>query len=143
MQSSSNNDRNRGWTLFNFTIENTGIVVVEAFGFWTTAIADAYLEALERNLTAARKKRGYALSLIDGRHSAVQPPEVIERLAAVETISVPCTGDRSAYIVPNSLVKLQAKRLIHTTRMEVFLSPDAARTWLLAAQQTPHSTAGV
>ena len=56
----------------------------------------------------------------------------MEKVADIETLLITTARDRAAYVVANSLSKLQARRLAKTGQLEVFLSPSAARTWLLA-----------
>lgn len=118
--------------MYRFEIEESGILSVETSGFWSDADADAYLATLREHLTRARLRHGAALVLVDGRQAAVQSATVMKKVADIETILIASEYDRAAYVVANSLSKLQARRLANTNQLEMFLSPSAARTWLLA-----------
>lgn len=122
--------------MYRIGVEDSGLIVVVTSGFWSVALADAYRIELAQYLAAARAKRGYALSLIDGRENAVQSPEVMARFADFENLTAPGERDRSALVVPSSLAKLQAHRITKSPRSKAFLSLNAARMWLLAYENT-------
>jgi hypothetical protein len=115
---------------YRFDLEESGILSIETSGFWSDAEADAYLAELRDQIVQARRLHGAALVLVDGRSAAVQSASVMEKVARIETILIVSDRDRAAYVVANSLSKL--RRLAATDQLEVFLSPSAARTWLLA-----------
>ena len=118
--------------MYRFEADPSGILLVETAGFWTVPEADAYIATLRRHVGESRRMRGYSLVLVDGRQSEIQTTEVMTRVGDIESVLVETGRDRAAYIVTNSLAKLQAQRLASTDRLKVFLSPSAARTWLLA-----------
>lgn len=120
--------------MYEFVIDQDGVLTAITRGFWTVEIARAYREALLGHLHELRAKHGLALLLVDGRESAVQPTEVVEFLSNFEAEFLLGEHDRSAYIVPSSLAKLQAKRVIKGERAQCFLSEHAAKTWLLAGR---------
>lgn len=118
--------------MYSFENDPSGMLLVETSGFWTVAEAENYQRELASQLERRRRMYGYSLAFIDGRHTEVQPPEVMARLADLQSFLVVGERDRAAYVVANSLAKMQAQRLATTDQLKVFLSPSAARTWLLA-----------
>lgn len=118
--------------MYTFELQPSGLLHVETNGFWSVADADAYVAELRERTAAMRRSQGCALVLVDGRESAVQSAEVMARVAAIQSILIVAPGDRAAYVVKSSLAKMQAQRLSTTEQLKVFLSPDAARTWVLA-----------
>lgn len=118
--------------MFRFELQTPGILLVETSGFWSLEEADQYLAELEERVRGLRRRQGYALVLVDGRDSAVQSAGVMERVARIQSILIEHPRDRAAYIVETSLAKLQAQRLSTTEQLKVFVSPTAARTWVLA-----------
>lgn len=118
--------------MYRFDNDPSGLLLIELAGFWTVAEADNYLRELASRLDHSRRTRGYALALVDGRQSDIQPADVMDRMRDIESILVATERDRAAYVVVNSIAKLQAQRLATTDQLKVFLSPSAARTWLLA-----------
>jgi hypothetical protein len=117
---------------YRFDLEVSGILAIATSGFWSDAEANAYRAELRDEGVRARRLHGAALVLVDGRTTAVQPASVMEKMASIEAILIATDRDRAAYVVANSLSKLQARRLATTDQLEIFLSPSAARTWLLA-----------
>ena len=118
--------------MYRFEHEEPGILAVTIWGFWADADADAYLAEMRERTTALRRSQGYALVLVDGRETAVQSAAVMAKVAGIEEILIRNERDRAACVVANSLSKMQAQRLSTTEQLKVFLSPGAARTWLLA-----------
>jgi hypothetical protein len=118
--------------MFTFELQPPGVLHVETEGFWTVADADAYIAALDDHLMRMRRTQGHALVVVDGRKSSVQSAPVMERVAGIQSILIRNPNDRAAYVVESSLAKLQAQRLSSTEQLKVFLSPSAARTWVLA-----------
>lgn len=118
--------------MYSFASDPSGILLIEITGFWTIQTADSYLAELRAQIMQVRRRKGYSLVMVDGRQSQIQTAEVMERMGDIQAILVESARDRAAYIVTNSLAKLQAQRLSTTDRLKVFLSPSAARTWLLA-----------
>ena len=133
--------------MFRFTQDPSGVLEVEASGFWTVVEADQYMSELTARLTATRARYGYALVLVDGRQAQVQTAEVMKRMSHIQQVLISNDRDRAAYIVTSSLAKMQAQRLSTSERLKVFLSPTAARIWLLAyenaAATDPHAPPAV
>jgi hypothetical protein len=117
--------------MFRFELQPPGILYVETSGFWTDDEADHYIMELHSHCTDLRRVQGFALVLVDGRHSAVQSPQVMAKVADIQSILIRDPRDRAAYVVPSSLAKLQAARLSTTKQLEVFTAVDAARAWVL------------
>lgn len=122
--------------MFKLEVQPPGLLYVETSGFWTDEDADDYVAQLDAQVRALRRTQGYALVLVDGRESAVQSASVMARVANIESILVATERDRAAYVVASSLAKVQAKRLATSQQLKVFVSPDAARTWILAHHGT-------
>lgn len=118
--------------MFTFQVQPPGIICVETKGFWTIEEADRYLAELTGHVEKMRREQGYALVLVDGREGVVQAPPVMERVSGIQSILIRDPRDRAAYVVESSLAKLQAQRLSTSEQLKVFLSPSAARTWILA-----------
>ena len=118
--------------MFKFQLDTSDLLVVETSGFWTVAEADDYISQLSKHLDMMRRRRGYSLALVDGREAQVQTPEVMSRMADIQSILISTPRDRAAYVVVNSIAKLQAQRLSKSEQLKVFLSPEAAKTWLNA-----------
>jgi hypothetical protein len=120
--------------MYRFALEDSGILCIETSGFWDIAEAERYLAELKARTESLRRADGHVLVLVDGRAAQVQSAPVMEKVAGIQDILIVGDRDRAAYIVENSLSKMQAQRLSTTDRLKVFLSPSAARTWLLAYQ---------
>lgn len=118
--------------MYHFTMEAGGLLHVATSGFWSIEDADGYIDQLRAHVAALRRERGHALVLVDGRESTVQATPVMERVAGIQSILIRDPRDRAAYVVRSSLAKMQAQRLSATDQLQVFLSSDAARSWLLA-----------
>lgn len=110
--------------------QGDGILICRLRGF----LDEGATAVLARDLSAAiariRQANQPILYLVDNREGRVVAPAAASALAAhLESTKRP--GDRTAIVVSNSLSKLQAKR-VTTTDHEVFVSENAARTWLTA-----------
>jgi hypothetical protein len=126
--------------MYRFSDDDGNVVKVTTTGFWDIATARTYLAELRRRVTEMRERRGYALALVDGRNSTVQPQEVMEEFADIESLLIAAEGDRAAYVVADSLAKMQGQRLATSNRLKVFLSPTAAYTWLTAYEGTARAS---
>lgn len=116
-----------------FTIdyeEHDGILVCRLIGFLEEEAAQQFGIALSEGIRKARTRHDQLLVLLDNREGRVASQsaaaDLIERLRTEKR-----PGDRTAIIVSDSLSKLQAKR-VATTEHEIFISENAARTWLTA-----------
>jgi hypothetical protein len=68
-------------------------------------------------------------AIIDAREAVIQNPESVERIR-VGTPEIYVSGDRVAMLVSNSLVKMQLRRVVDERTHELFMSANAATTWL-------------
>lgn len=116
---------------FTFEVLPPGFVHVATAGFWSEADASRYIAELRRHTDDLRSRHGFSLVLVDGRNTVVQSAKVMELVADIQSVLIVDPRDRAAYVVPNSLAKLQAQRLSTTDQLKVFTSPDEARTWVL------------
>lgn len=122
-----------------FTIdykEHDGILVCRLISFLEEEAAQQLGIALSEGIRKARNRHDQLLVLLDNREGRVasQSPAagLIERLRTEKG-----PGDRTAIIVSDSLSNLQAKR-VATTEHEIFISENAARTWLTAYRSGGH-----
>lgn len=99
--------------------------------FWTIRDVDEHLGRFERALDAFRQSHGTATVMIDLRESPVQSAAVAERFGQWNSrLYLP--HDRVAIILASSLLKSQVRRVPIAATRELFLSPTAALTWLMA-----------
>jgi hypothetical protein len=83
-------------------------------------------------MIAQRRAAGRAVRvLVDLRLSGMQGPETAVRVVHW-TQTIYEAGDRVAMIVASSLVRFRMQRVSRIEDREVFMSPGAARRWLLA-----------
>lgn len=122
--------------MFKFELQPPGMLHVETSGFWSIEEADAYVAKLHEHVVSMRRRQGYSLVLVDGRDSAVQSAEVMARVSGIQNLLIENERDRAAYVVATSLAKIQAQRLSTSEQLKVFVSPSAARTWVLAHEGT-------
>lgn len=127
--------------MYRFEMEPSGIMLIEVSGFMELDEARSYLAELRSRLAELRGTRGRALVLVDGRQAEIQSAAVMEEMQGLQSILLYGAEDRAAYIVQNSLAKFQARRLASSEQLKMFLSPSAARTWLLAGHEmsTPNA----
>ena len=121
--------------MYRFSEEDRNVIKVTTVGFWDIATARAYLAEMKRRVAEMRQRRGYALVLVDGRESTVQSKEVMDEFTDLESMLIAREGDRAAYVVADSLAKMQGQRLATSDRLKVFLSPTAALTWVTAYEE--------
>lgn len=113
--------------------EYAGIISITGSGLWDVEIVDAHFRELAGVLSRVRREQPTPMILVDLRGSIVQPVAVFERLSWwTHQIYVP--RDRIAIIVATSLQKVQMRRVETRATRELFLSMEAARTWLVAHQ---------
>jgi len=83
-------------------------------------------------MIAQRRAAGRAVRVLVGlRLSGVQGPETAVRVVHW-TQTIYEAGDRVAMNVASSLVRFRMQRVSRIEDREVFMSPGAARRWLLA-----------
>ncbi|ODP38494.1 hypothetical protein [Sphingomonas turrisvirgatae] len=91
---------------------------------------DRYLARLGEIVRTLRLRHGKVRVLADLRHAPVRTQEVAERLR-LGNQALYRPGDRVALVVESSLLKMQLRRTL-TDNQNIFLSPNAAETWLTA-----------
>ncbi|WP_343518729.1 hypothetical protein [Sphingomonas sp.] len=96
----------------------------------TVEEVDHYLAVLGEVVRDARLRFGRVRVLADLRNSPVRTQEAAERMR-MGNLALYRTGDRVALIVESSLLKMQLRRTL-VEYQNIFLSPNAAETWLTA-----------
>ncbi|MDO7841319.1 hypothetical protein [Sphingomonas immobilis] len=109
----------------------SGITVVTGIGSWTPAYVDAHFAELRRQIEAQRLLGIAVQVVVDLRDADIQPQGTSERIAANAASSYR-EGDRVALVVSSSLAKMHMRRCAARRDFELFLSYNAALTWLTA-----------
>ena len=91
---------------------------------------DRYLSVIGEIVRDARLRFGRVRVLADLRNSPIRTQEAAERLR-MGNLALYRSGDRVALIVESSLLKMQLRRTL-VEYQNIFLSPNAAETWLTA-----------
>lgn len=91
---------------------------------------DQYLAVLGEIVRDARLRFGRVRVLADLRNAPLRTQEAAERMR-MGNLALYRTGDRVALIVESSLLKMQLRRTL-VEYQNIFLSPNAAETWLTA-----------
>ncbi|RMB54024.1 hypothetical protein C8J44_1638 [Sphingomonas sp. PP-CE-3A-406] len=111
---------------------DTGIIEVEASGFWTIPHVEGFLRDLngEARRVLATGKRHMLLGNFS--RSAIQPQEVVAMLQRV-ALTIPLKSRKVALFTDGKLARLQVKRIVAVRDdMAVFDDRTSAMTWLLA-----------
>ena len=111
---------------------DTGIIEVEASGFWTIPHVEGFLRDLncEARRVLATGKRHMLLGNFS--QSAIQPQEVVAMLQHV-AVSIPLKSRKVALFTDGKLARLQVKRIVAVRDdMAVFDDRISAMAWLLA-----------
>ncbi len=110
---------------------DTGIIEVEASGFWTVPHVEGFLRDLEceaRRVLATGKRH---MLLGNFSQSAIQPQEVVAMLQRV-ALTIPLKSRKVALFTDGKLARLQVKRIVAVRDdMAVFDDRTSAMTWLL------------
>jgi hypothetical protein len=110
----------------------SGIIEVEASGFWTIAHVEDFLRDLEREARRVLTTGKRHMSLCNFSKSAIQPQEVITMLQRV-AVSMPLKSRRVALYTEGKLARLQVKRIASVRDdMAVFDDRETALAWMLA-----------
>ena len=104
----------------------SGLVRATIRGFWPMEVAVAYVDEMAGILAVARR-RGSARLIVDLTGAAIQSPEVMQKLGVLDMYA---PEDRVAVIVASSLLKTQLKRVFVKANLAVFVSEEAAETWV-------------
>ncbi len=108
-----------------------GIVRVSRLALQQPSDVDRYADVLSSVLRTARQRFGKARVLADLRQSPVRTQTTAERLRQCnESLYRP--GERVALLVETSLLKMQLRRNLIPEYQNIFMSENAAVTWLLA-----------
>ncbi|WP_028964937.1 hypothetical protein [Sphingomonas phyllosphaerae] len=102
-------------------------------GFWSASVTAAFVAELLARGTALRLRHGPFTVLADLRAGAIQPPQVVDALAAMMPRALKVTSRPIAAVVANNLAKLQTERYLVGANCRTFLDPDEAKRWLAAA----------
>lgn len=115
--------------------EDTGVLRLKVLGLWTAAEIERFgLEANE-HFVAARRSVGYLRLLIDCSHGFICPQDLVEPLAHAGK-QYARDDDRMALIVNSSLMKMQVRRMMGDAPSNMFISNNAAVTWLTAHRES-------
>jgi len=123
--------------MYSLDFEAPGILKVTVFGFFTPDIARHFAHDFSLAVSDARSRSDSLRMLMDASQGAVMTVEVAEQMKLLEERIVTEPSDRAAVVVRSSLHKLQIRRVFDASRTQVFLSENAARTWLLAYDVAP------
>ena len=116
---------------FNFD-QDGGILEVRARGVWTPETVMRYRSDLAVEAVAARAQAGRLKLLFNAVEFSVQPQDAAEKIQLVERVAIE-PGDSVAVLLASSLLKLQARRVFEGwSNLDLFVSENAARTWLQA-----------
>lgn len=88
--------------------------------------------SLKQKMARIRVAKGSARILFDLTSYGDRPARIIERFQRVDGEFVQSDGDKVALVLKASLDKAAARQLLHSHRSQLFLSQNAARTWLAA-----------
>ena len=116
--------------LFDINLERAGcIIVVTARGFWEVADVERYNRELEPLFVASRQRFSCCRILVDMQKISVQSAEVAQHFAA-DHKAFDKPGDKIAFVVNSSLLKMQVNRVCADDLVATFAHIDEARSWL-------------
>lgn len=109
----------------------TGIIEVEASGFWTIAHVEDFLRDLDREGRRVLATGKRHMLLCNFSRSAIQPQEVIAMLQRV-AVTMPLKSRKVALYTEGKLARLQVKRIASVRDdMAVFDDRESALAWML------------
>lgn len=119
-----------------------GVVTATVRGSPSPADVQRYSLEATTLFPIARARSGQLRLLIDNSAVDLPAPEIIAQLRALgDRIGRP--DDRVATVVRSSLMKLHAKQQIPAQMHNVFVSRNAALTWLTAHDVAPAAAPGM
>jgi hypothetical protein len=123
--------------MHNITTDlGSGIIEVEASGFWTIEHVEDFLNDLEREGRRVLATGKRHMLLCNFSKSAIQPQEVIAMLQRV-AMSMPLKSRRVALYTEGKLARLQMKRIASVRDdMAVFEDRKSAIAWMLGNAST-------
>lgn len=107
----------------------TGCVRCYGAGFWSVLQTRAFFADWTRIVQRIHGAAVPVSALVDMSQSAVQRGDVADFIATT-TVGLYRPGDAIAMLVPNSLAKMQMRRVLDPRFHGFFLSRNAAETWL-------------
>jgi hypothetical protein len=107
------------------------IIRITGIGAWTVDYVDVHFAELAVLIDRVRSQHGEVLALVDLSRAPVQSDEVAARIHSA-TARLYTARDRIALIVQSFLLKAQMKRATWQANAAIFVSPNAAETWLCA-----------
>ncbi len=107
------------------------IIRITGIGAWTLDYVDVHFAELAVLIDRVRDQNGEVLALVDLSRAPVQSDEVAERINRA-TAQLYGARDRIALIVQSFLLKAQMKRAAWKSNTAIFVSANAAETWLCA-----------
>ncbi|MFL9842250.1 hypothetical protein ABS767_14870 [Sphingomonas sp. ST-64] len=110
--------------------EESGVLRISAVGMQHADQVGRYLDVLERIVQETRARFGRIRVLSDLRNAPVRTQEAADRMRE-GNLRLYRSGDRVALIVETSLLKMQLRRTLIDCQ-NIFVSPNAAETWLMA-----------
>lgn len=99
-------------------------------GFWSPRQARAFFQDWRDVVQRIHAAGQSVFAFVDLDHSNVQPAEVVE-IIAKDADGYYQAGDAVAMVVPNSLTKMQMRRVLDPLYHNFFVSRNAAETWLV------------
>ncbi|HEX7782779.1 MAG TPA: hypothetical protein VF509_08225 [Sphingobium sp.] len=107
----------------------TGVIQVVGSGFWTPQDVDRHFGKLGDVVRSVRQSGRQIRVLVNLSGVPPQSLETVERIG-VASARIYAKEDRIAIIVDSSLAKMQMRRVVREAQHQIFLSPNAAMTWL-------------
>ena len=114
----------------------TGIIEVDASGFWTIEHVEEFLRDLDREGRRVLATGKRHMLLCNFSKSAIQPQEVIAMLQRV-AVTMPLKSRKVALYTDGKLARLQVKRIASVRDdMAVFDDRASALAWMLESAPT-------
>lgn len=107
---------------------------IRVAGFWKPEDVAVMAREAGAKALAARAIRPDFNACVESLEFPVQAMDVAELLATSVRAGLSLTTGRAAIVVGSQLNKVQAERTLADPRLRVFLTLEAARTWLAAPQ---------
>ncbi|WBO23475.1 hypothetical protein [Sphingomonas abietis] len=107
----------------------TGKICVYGNGFWSFPQATAFFDDWKQIIRRIHAAGLPVSAFVDMTESGVQKADVAQ-LIATATLGLYRDGDAIAMLVPNSLAKMQMRRVLEARFHGFFISRSAATTWL-------------
>lgn len=107
------------------------MIRIDCHGVWTPAQVDACFEELKTLVEEMRTRLNRVRVFVDRRQAVPQPDATVERLK-IHTKRGYQPEDRIAVVVDSSLAKMQLRDQLDPQTHKLFLSENAASTWLTA-----------